>query len=141
MGDNRISIYAGRPLQVVLEGHDNRSARINAVAERYLYILDSDGLAFTQPEWMALCHALRGYCDDSNRSQNLRLAWAEIEQADTQGDLNPQWDIDSAALAKRLRQATAGQLVATIETVQRFWQHAHLPPEHAIMLAGARITP
>lgn len=139
MGDNRISIYAGRPLLAVLEGHDNRSARINALAERYLYILDCDGLAFTPPEWLALCHALRDYCDDSNRSPDLRLAWAEI--ANNRHHISDHWKIDGPALAKRLQEATAGQLVATIETVQRFWQHPDLPPEKALLMTGARITP
>jgi hypothetical protein len=70
---------------------------------------------------------------------DLRIAWVEIEENGHQ--LSEQWGIDGPALAQRLREATAGQQVATLEVVQRVWQHADLSPEVALLPSGARITP
>ena len=137
----RLSIYAGPPLQRVLEGHDdNRSGRINTVAERYAYIVSRDCPALPEAAWCALCDALNGYwLKGSDSDSGVRLAWAEIEDADRLNGLGDKWDIDARALAKMLRNCSAGQQVAVAEVVQRFWRHTDLPADEALLLAGARI--
>ena len=137
----RLSIYAGTPLQRVLEGHeDNRSGRLNTVAERYAYIVSRDCPALTEAAWCAICDALNGYwLKGSDSDSGVRLAWAEIEDADRLNGLGDKWDIDARALAKMLRNCSAGQQVAVAEVVQRFWRHTDLPADEALLLAGARI--
>ena len=139
----KMSIYAGQPIQRALEGHNkNRSGRLNTVAERYAYVVQRDCPALTEAEWCAICDALNGYwLDGGDSGAGVRLAWAEIEDADRLDGLGAKWDVDANALALRLRDATAGQQVAVAEVVQRFWQRPELPTAEALRLAGARITP
>ena len=132
----RLSIYAGPPLQRVLEGHDdNRSRRINSVAERYAYVVARDCPALPEAAWCAICEALMG-----DSGVGVHLAWAELDSADRLSGLGDKWDVDIAALVKMLRDGTAGQQVAVAEVVQRFWRHTDLPADEALLLAGARIS-
>ena len=132
----RLSIYAGPPLQRVLEGHDdNRSGRLNTVAERYAYIVSRDCPALPEAAWCAICEALMG-----DSGVGVHLAWAELDSADRLSGLGDKWDVDIAALVKMLRDGTAGQQVAVAEVVQRFWRHTDLPADEALLLAGARIS-
>ena len=136
----RLSIYAGPPLQRVLEGHDdNRSGRLNTVAERYAYVVARDCPALPEAAWCAICEALNGYWLTGADSAGVRLAWAELDSADRLSGLGDKWGVDIAALVKMLRDGTAGQQVAVAEVVQRFWRHTDLPADEALLLAGARI--
>jgi thiol-disulfide isomerase/thioredoxin len=136
----KISIYAGAPIQRVLEGYgDNRSGRLNTVAERYAYVVERDCPALTEAQWCAVCDALNGYwIDGGDSGAGVRLAWAEIEDADRLDGLGEKWGVDAHALAVQLRDSTAGQQVAVAEIVQRFWRHADLPAREALAKAGAR---
>lgn len=136
----KIPIYAGPPIVRVLEGHqDQRSARLNSVAERYLDIVSRDCPALSEAEWCAICDALNGYWMGAGDAAGVRLAWAEIEDADRLSGLGEKWGVDAQAIAGRLREYTAGQQVAVAEVVQRFWSHPDLPAREALELAGARI--
>lgn len=137
----KISIYAGAPIQRVLDGfNDNRSGRLNTVAERYAYIVDRDCPTLTEAQWCAICDALNGYWMDSGDSgAGVRLAWAEVEDADRLNGLGDKWDVDARDLSAQLRDMTAGQQVAVAEVVQRFWGHSDLPTHEALDKAGARM--
>lgn len=137
----KISIYAGTPLQSVLEGFgDNRSGRLNTVAERYTYVVERDCPTLSEAQWCAVCDALNGYWMDAGDSgAGVRLAWAEIEDADRLNGLGEKWSVDAHALAMQLRDMSAGQQVAVAEVVQRFWAHSALPTREALDKAGAKI--
>lgn len=138
----KISIYAGAPIQRVLEGYaDNRSGRLNTVAERYAYVVERDCPALSEAQWGAVCDALNGYwMDGGDSGAGVRLAWAEIEDADRLDGLGEKWGVDAHALAMQLRDSTAGQQVAVAEVVQRFWSHSALPMREALDKAGARFA-
>ena len=138
----KISVYAGAPIQRALEGHsDNRSGRLNTVAERYTYIVERDCPVLSEAQWCAICDALNGYwLSGGDSGAGVRLAWAEIEDADRLGGLGARWGVDALALAAWLREATAGQQVAVAEVVQRFWQHPDLQAREALELAGAKLA-
>lgn len=134
----KISIYAGQPIQAVLEGHaDNRSGRLNTICERYADIVRRDCPMLTEAEWCAICDALNGYWMDAGDTLGVRFAWAEL--LDCEG-LGEKWGVDVPTLAARLRESGAGAQVAVAEVVQRFWQHADLPRRDALHRAGARLV-
>lgn len=138
----KISVYAGAPIQRVLEGHgENRSGRLNTIAERYSYVVEHDTPTLSEAQWGAICDALNGYwLNGGDSGAGVRLAWAEIEDADRLGGLGAKWGVDAEELAAWLREATAGQQVAVAEVVQRFWQHPDLPAREALELAGAKLA-
>ena len=138
----KISVYAGAPIQRVLEGHgENRSGRLNTIAERYSYVVERDTPELSEAQWCAICDALNGYwLNGGDSGAGVRLAWAEIEDADRLDGLGAKWGVDAGALAGWLREATAGQQVAVAEVVQRFWQHPDLPAREALELAGAKLA-
>jgi hypothetical protein len=142
----KMSIYAGPPLLAALDEsdrtgcHGNRSSRINSIAERYLHIVDRDCPALSEAQWCAICDALNGYwIDAGDIGLGVRLAWAEVEDADRLNGLGKKWGIDATALARRLRDGTAGEQVAIAEVVQRFWRRSELPAKEALIAAGAKI--
>lgn len=133
----KISIYAGRPLAALLEDHENRSGRINAVADRYLGIVEHHAPEMTEAEWCAVCDALNGYWITDRAG--VRAMWAEIYDGDRINGLGEKWGADAIALAERVREMPFAELVALAEVVERFWQHAELPTADGLAKAGARI--
>ena len=135
----RLSVYAGEPIALVLTGHDeNRSARLNNVADRYLQIVGHDSPTWTEAQWSAVCDALNG-CWLSDEA-SIRFAWAEVADADRLNGLGAKWGIDATALAAEIRDMTHGQRVAVVEIVERFWRHCELPTLAALKQAGAKIA-
>ncbi len=135
----KISIYAGPPIQSVMVGYeDNRSGRLNTVAERYQAIVAAHTPTMSEAEWCAVCDALNGhYVEAGDGLTGIRYAWACVEDCDGLGD---KWGIDQAALVARLRAMPLADLVAMAEVVQRFWQRTDLPAREALERAGARIA-
>ena len=81
-----------------------------------------------------------GYWMDAGDGLGVRMAWAEISDADRLDGLGKKWGIDAEALAQRLRAMSAGAQVAVAEVVQRFWLHPDLPTHEALAQAGARVA-
>jgi hypothetical protein len=132
----RISVYAGKPIEDVLLGYDdNRSGRLNQVAESYLEMVKCLTPEMTEPEWSAVVDALNGYWMDEALA--LRYAWAEI--ADTKG-LGKKWGVDQEALSGRIRSLTDAELIALREVIKRLWRHSDLTGPAALQAAGARIS-
>lgn len=136
----RITIYAGEPIQQLLDGHENRSGRLNTVAERYLDIVRQDCPALTEAEWCAVCDALNGHwMEGGDGGVGVRMAWASVADADRLDGLGAKWGVDAHALAARMQRMSAGEQVALAEVVERFWQHCELSATEALAKAGARI--
>lgn len=134
----KLSIYAGAPIQRALEGYENRSGRLNTVAERYIDIIARDCPALTEAEWCAVCDALNGYWMEGG-DMGIRMAWAEVADADRLTGLGKKWGIDAQALAEHMQCMSAGGQAALAEVVERFWQRPELPTREALERAGARI--
>jgi len=136
---NGMSIYAGPPIRALLDGYDdNRSGRLNAVAERYAAIIAAHTPELSEAEWCAVCDALNGcFMGAGEALLGVRYAWANI--ADCEG-LGQKWCVDQDALAQRLRSMPLADAVAVAEVVQRFWRHTDLPTREALDLAGARVS-
>lgn len=137
----KLSIYAGEPIQQALDGHDNRSGRLNTVAERYLDVVRRDCPALTEQEWCAVCDALNGHWwEGGDGGVGVRMAWASVSDADRLDGLGAKWGVDAQALAARMQCMSAGEQVALAEVVERFWQHCELPAAEALAKAGARLV-
>lgn len=135
---NGMSIYAGPPIRALLDGEENRSGRLNTVAERYAAIVAAHTPEMSEAEWCAACDALNGhYMDAGDGMLGIRYAWASVEECE---GLDDKWGIDHAALVARLRALDVAGSVALAEVVQKFWRHCDLPTREALDLAGARIS-
>ena len=136
----KFSIYAGDHLRAVLEGHDNRSGRLNDVAELFALVVERDCPEMSEPQWVAVCAALSL---DTHLASMARLGWAWVPLAACLDGLGDKWGINAFSLAERLRNSTTGQMVAVAEIVDRYRRHMQKPgmtaPE-ALRLAGARIA-
>ena len=134
----KISIYAGPPIKSLLADDDNRSGRLNTVAERYSAIVAAHTPAMTEAEWCACCDALNGhYMDAGDGLMGVRYAWASVEDCEGLGD---KWGVDQSALVARLRALPLADAVALAEVVQRFWRRTDLPMSEALAAAGARVS-
>lgn len=118
---DRITIYVGEPLARLLDDAENRSGRLNTVAERYLEIVRRDVPELSEAEWCVVCDALNGYWMEGAPELGLRFAWANIADADRLDGLGRKWGVDAQALAVRIRDLPMGALVALAEVVERFW--------------------
>lgn len=135
----KMSIYAGEPLAGVLVGfEDNRSARINAVADAYRIFVADNTPAFTEGEWMALIDVVNGsWVGDI---ANLRLTWASMADAGEDG-IGEKWGIDTDAFAKVLRRMSDSAWLATREIIARFWnaQDGSTLPADLLRQCGANV--
>ena len=136
----KFSIYAGDHVQLVLEGHDNRSGRLNDVAELFALVVERDCPELSEPQWFAVCDALS---PDTHPASMARIGWAWVRLAARLDGLGDKWGIDAFSLADQLRNSTAGQMVAVAEIVDRYRRHIKMPgmtASEALRLAGARIA-
>lgn len=99
--------------------NETRADAIRRMVERYDWITDADRPKFSVPEWKLVCDALNGTMFHS--AEQLRMIWGEVADAIKLDSLDKKWDVNGASLVKRLRELSAGQLVATIDAVEQFW--------------------
>src|SRR5579885_2908554 len=104
MTDNRLRINAGAPIQAALRagGNEFPSARLNAIAERYLAIVEEQRPPLSRQEWMAISDALEGAALDELRLTGDRVGipiWTtiavDIADADWFSGLGEKWGIDA----------------------------------------------
>lgn len=138
---SKFSIYAGPPLQAALDclGEtyaENRSGRLNTVCERYLAMV-TDELAridLTRAEWCAIMDANNGVEQyTGNPFGGGLLIWANVH--DTIG-LGEKWEVDQAALVRKLQQLPKSTLTAIQEVADRFWSRSGMRTDEALRAAG-----
>ena len=116
---NKISIYAGEPITKALQHCDNRSQRINAIAERYLYLCRVSVPTLTVPEWSYLIDVLNGHCAEpielSARSIGLMVRDAAPD------GLPEKWGVEAAQLAAKMEALPVAGGVAVLELAEQFW--------------------
>jgi hypothetical protein len=124
----KLRVVAGPPLRQALRaaGSEFPTGRLNAIAERYLAMVEDVRPAMHRNEWLAVCDANNGCGLD------WQMIWANV--ADTP-DLGAKWSIDQGALVKKLHAMTTTQKIAVTETIQRFWSYFDLPTSQALDLA------
>lgn len=118
----QISIYIGPPLEAALAtgGGRNRSHRINQIADRYLEILRRTSLPeFSEAEWNLLRDALNGVLHEP--AANVRGVWMGVQDAIELDGLDAKWDVDGAALIKKLRDLSYTHEVALAEAIEEWW--------------------
>lgn len=136
----KFSIYAGEHVRLVLEGHANRSGRLNDVAELFSLVAERDCPELSEPQWFAVCDALSL---ETHLESMARIGWAWVRLAACLDGLGDKFGINALSLAERLHNSTAGQRVAVAEIVDRYRRHIKIPgmtPSEALKLAGARIA-
>lgn len=137
----KLSIYAGEPLESVLAavadyGEENRSGRLNTVAERYLaMIADELGrLDLTRAEWLAILAANNdvslGVAD-----YPASLVWVNLADSPHIGE---QFEIDEKRLAARLQSLPRSTLIAIREACDRFWARSDSSDDEALAESGIR---
>lgn len=135
MAGERISIYAGPPIAALLAGAENRSGRLNDVAERYTAIV-ADELRrseFSRGEWCAIMDTLNGVQIEVEGTPDWRFSWAEMADSP---EMDQKWGIDHADLARRLKALPTAGKAAVHEAAAAFWRHSDLPTDEALRLAG-----
>ncbi|MGH2367596.1 MAG: hypothetical protein ACRDI2_05300 [Chloroflexota bacterium] len=137
----KLSIYAGPPLAQAVDGWENRSGRLNRIAERYLDIVQRECPVLTEAEWCAVCDALNGYWMEGGDNLGVRLMWAEIDDADRLNGLGVKWSIDAQALATRVQEMRVAEQVAVAEVVERFWRQTQYDQDAGtcLKIAGAKL--
>lgn len=141
------SIYFQEPLKRLVEGHDNRSGRLNDVAELYGWLVANDCPALTEAQWRAISYAALHEPPPRGVTAIVEIALFAANDVQMEGEYGALWDafgIDAAALSAQLHKSTAGQRVAVAEIVDRYRRHMAKPgmtPTEALRLAGARIAP
>lgn len=137
----RFTVYAGEPIAGVLAGYeDNRSGRLNQVADDFRVMVADLVPEFSAGEWLLIIDALNGTAIED--AKTLRLAWASVADAG-EGGLADKWGVDLDPLVKRMRALTAGQLVALREIVNRYWvsEDGSVDSETLLQRCGAKVSP
>jgi hypothetical protein len=134
----KIQIYCGESLAAVLAGYDGeRSARLNAVADRYLKMVRDACPALTEAEWMAIIDVGNGIFLDM---QGISLLWAAIEDA-AEDKVGEKWGVDNIlALAEKFRALPLAGKIAVGEIVEKMWDTPDRMDRAALEAAGARIA-
>lgn len=115
----RLTIYAGEPLASVLAGwEDNRSGRVNAIADAYREFVDHLVPVLDIKEWCALADVANGFA--TYEITQLRVFWASVADSGPDG-LAEKWGVDLDALAAKVRALPMPQLLAMREVLDRFW--------------------
>lgn len=102
----------------------SRAEAIRVMIARYEAIVARDLPVLSAGEWKLVADTLNGtvmrdYPDpDGDR---LRMIWAGISDGIRLDGLDKKWDVNGVALIEKIRSLTHGQLVALVDTVERFW--------------------
>lgn len=118
--------------------NETRADAIRRMVERYDWVTDADRPKFTVAEWKLVCNALNASLFQS--AAQLRTIWAVITDTIKIDRLDKKWDVNGASLIKKFRELTPGQLVATIDVVERFWIETRRGNPH-VKVPGEIIAP
>lgn len=135
----QIKIRPGAPFQAALRatgGDDFPTGRVNAIAERYLTMIEEARPGFSRAEWLAIFDANNGAGSFDELAPGHMPEWMCLAAnvADTIG-LGDKWEVDQRALTRRLNNLPKAGKIAVLETVQRFWALCRLPDSEALDLA------
>jgi hypothetical protein len=140
---NKFSIYAGEPLIAALDAigeryAENRSGRINTIAERYMAMIADEisRLTFSRNDWCAILDANNGVQQFTGIGEFPSMIWANVHDTP---ELGKKWDIDQADLVRRLQALPRSSLLAVQEVADRFWSRSEKPTDKALKEAGVKL--
>lgn len=105
-----------------------QTEQVDAAIVNEFIALELAGIPLTMSEACAICEA--------NRGEMLSSPWAAIVPNVIDADLDRKWDVDSVALAKRLKHLSRGELFALAVGADRFRKYSKLPVDQALKKAG-----
>ncbi len=119
---------------------DGLSARINAIADRYAYLLSLiTPPAFSRAEWLLMADACSGWASAQEPAETLVGAVAaEVEDSLPDG-LSGKWgltDVQARALCRRLKALSPAENIWLVEKIERFRRHSGLSHDEAMQAAG-----
>jgi hypothetical protein len=136
----RMSIYAGPPLLAALAGFENRSGRLNDVAERYLAIIAEELKTprFRLGEWCAIMDVLNGSQIDVGGRPDSQWCWVSMAESP---EMDTKWGIDHEALAARMRSLPLAARAAIHEAAGRFYREPERETEVVLKAIGIVCLP
>jgi len=106
-----------------IKGDRDNGARAEALREmvaRYDLICRRDQPKFSVAEWKLICDVMNGVWT-SDGGANIPMIWAEVSDGIRLNAVDKKWRVKGAALVEKIRALTAGQTIAVLDTVERFW--------------------
>lgn len=103
--------------------HDSVTATLSAILSRYALVCQRDIPAFSEPELNLIRDALNGVW--MREGWTLTSIWAEVaDHIELNGAAKQHGVKDPQGLVRRVRALTAGQTVALVDDVERWWKAA-----------------
>jgi len=129
----RINLYVGpRLAQLIKErAGEGRSTSgvVNAVADRYLETIRRYTPRLAVNEWLAVIDALNGVWAGDNAALAVQSLPYGVSDHLTLEGAAEKWEVDAAALVKRLEALDWCQRLAVIDAAERFWARSDWPAD------------
>jgi hypothetical protein len=122
----RRSIYSNEDLEKALKERVSPSrgvsATITRVCSRYadLVLRELEGVDLSLKEWLLICDACHKWFLDGGAPTSYDLLAIEVESNLRRMHLDKKWGVDVEALLQKLRSYRYGQLLAIVDTMERF---------------------
>ena len=147
--NKRTSIYLGADLARCLDdrvkpGKDSRSTSgmLNAVADRYTAIVRRSMPTLPITEWCLLVDSLRGVCKHNQSGPCIAGIIFSVSDAIAQDALDARWNVDGPTLLTKLSDMSFCQLLAIVDSAERFWLYGDREdeeyPELVAQIVGKR---
>lgn len=138
---SRKTVYLADQTEAIIHRYpvDSLAGRINSIIQRYDAIIRDVMPEFSEREWCAICDANNGSIMD-DMPQTVAYLWANVHDFEGLGE---KWEIDQAALVKKLHSLPYAGKCAVAEVIAGFWHSEKLNQADNVTLlteAGAKIA-
>ena len=103
---------------------ESLSGRIALIVERYRQIVADHAPELSRNEWMACMDVMNGMFTGMGDPIAAKFIWASVDDACSMEGLADKWEIDGAALVKKLRALDTAGAISVAEVGRRFWSRA-----------------
>ena len=121
MSEKRISIYSGPEMARVLGDRESDAntltQTINSIIDRYGEICARNRPALTEREWLAVCDC----CNGTWFAPAATISGSVLANVEDSPELAEKWEIDQAALCRKLSALNYCAEISLIDTIERFW--------------------
>ena len=128
MATKRTSIYVGEALASLLDtrarpddGFRSTSGVLNAVSDRYLEIIRRSAPTLSVGEWCMLWDSLNGVWMQDNASLYVGSLTQGVSDSIGLDSLDRKWKVDGHELLAKLHGMSFCELLAIVDTAERFW--------------------
>jgi hypothetical protein len=105
----------------------DRSAAVQRILGRYAEIVRRSVPDLSVPEWKLVVYSLNGVIHDP--PSMISALWHGIEDSISLDKLDTKWDVDGAALVKKLKRLSFAENVAVVDIAERYWLAVRLGQE------------